>query len=101
MSNPATQRALPLVLLAVLAMTACGQDASVEPQSGPTHAPMGWLMDDVQPGDVLVSINGQAVKSRDDAIHIMEGLDRNATTVEVVLDRRGKLITLNVDRAPR
>ncbi len=57
-------------------------------------APSGVF--DVRKGDILVSINGQKVKSRGDAVRIAESL-KNATVVTVVIDRRGKLVTYRVD----
>ena len=51
---------------------------------------------DVKQGDILVSINGQQVSSREDAVRIAQGLDATKL-VRVVIDRRGRLITYNVD----
>ena len=50
----------------------------------------------VKKGDILVSINGQKITSRSDAIRIVEGLSE-ARIVTVVIDRHGKLITYKVD----
>lgn len=52
---------------------------------------------DVRRGDVLVSINGQAVASRDDAIRIARSVPRDASSVTVVLDRDGERLTYEVD----
>jgi len=52
---------------------------------------------DVKPGDILVSINDQPVKSRSDAMNIVQGLDPNTRLVKVVVDRRGRLVTFNID----
>lgn len=52
---------------------------------------------DVKPGDILVSIDDQPVKSRSDAMNIVQGLDPNTRLVKVVIDRRGRLITFNID----
>jgi membrane-associated protease RseP (regulator of RpoE activity) len=52
---------------------------------------------DIKPGDIVVSINDQAVKSRSDAINIAQGIDPDSTLVKVIVDRRGKLITFNID----
>jgi len=51
---------------------------------------------DVRRGDILVSINGQKVTTRADAIRIAEGLSPEKL-VTVVIDRLGKLITYRVD----
>jgi hypothetical protein len=51
---------------------------------------------DVKRGDILVSINGQKVTSRAEAMRIAKSLD-GKSLVRVVLDRRGRLITYNVD----
>ena len=52
---------------------------------------------DVKPGDILVSIDGQPVKSRSDAMNIAQGIDPNVSRVTVVVDRRGRMITFNID----
>lgn len=52
---------------------------------------------DVRRGDVLVSINGQPVASRDDAIRIARGIPRDTPSVSVVLDRDGERLTYEVD----
>jgi hypothetical protein len=52
---------------------------------------------DVRPGDILVSIDGQAVQSRSDAINIAQGIDPDTTRVPVVIDRNGRRITYNID----
>ena len=51
---------------------------------------------DVRRGDILVSINGQKVASRADAIRLAESLSPEKL-VTVVIDRLGKLITYRVD----
>ncbi|MDA1194598.1 MAG: PDZ domain-containing protein, partial [Planctomycetota bacterium] len=51
---------------------------------------------DVRKGDILVSINGQRVTSRADAVRLAESL-KEATLVTVVIDRRGQLVTYRVD----
>ncbi len=51
---------------------------------------------DVRRGDILVSIAGQKVSSRSDAVRIAEHLDPKRI-VTVVIDRLGKLITYHVD----
>ncbi|MDF1701887.1 MAG: PDZ domain-containing protein [Planctomycetota bacterium] len=51
---------------------------------------------DVRKGDILVSINGQKIASRADAIRVAQGL-KDANIVTVVIDRRGKLVTYRVD----
>jgi hypothetical protein len=57
---------------------------------------------DVKKGDILVSINDQPVKTRADALNIVQGLDENTSRVKVVIDRRGRLLTFNIDpRDPR
>ena len=52
---------------------------------------------DVRKGDILVSINGQKVASRADAVRIARGLGKDVKVVTVVIDRRGKLVTYRVD----
>jgi hypothetical protein len=52
---------------------------------------------DVKRGDVLVSINGQGVKSKDDAIRIGRSIPPDTDRVTVVIDRDGRQITYNVD----
>jgi len=52
---------------------------------------------DVKPGDILVSIDGKAVKSRSDAMNIAQGIDPDTTRVTVVVDRKGRMITFNID----
>jgi hypothetical protein len=62
--------------------------------------PADWF--DVRPGDVLVSINGQAVTDRADAVRIAQNLPRDVARVSVVIDRNGRKITYNIDpRDPR
>ena len=51
---------------------------------------------DVRKGDILVSINGQKVASRADAVRIAQNL-KDAKVVTVVIDRRGQLVTYRVD----
>lgn len=56
---------------------------------------------DVRRGDILVSINGQKVTSRADAINIAKKLNPDSL-VTVVIDRNGRLVTYTVDpRDPR
>ncbi len=52
---------------------------------------------DVKPKDILVSIDDQPVKSRSDAINALQRIDPNTSRVKVVISRRGRLITFNVD----
>jgi membrane-associated protease RseP (regulator of RpoE activity) len=52
---------------------------------------------DVRPGDILVSINGQRIATRSDAINVAQGIDPNTRLVAVVIDRNGRLVTFNVD----
>lgn len=52
---------------------------------------------DVKPGDIVVSINDQGVKSRSDAMNIVQGLDPDVSRVKVVIDRNGRLITFVID----
>lgn len=52
---------------------------------------------DVRKGDILVSINGQKVQSRADAVRIARDLGKEVKVVTVVIDRRGKLVTYRVD----
>jgi hypothetical protein len=52
---------------------------------------------DIRRHDVLVSINGQAVKSKDDAIRVGRSIPPDSDRVTVVIDRDGRQITYNVD----
>jgi hypothetical protein len=52
---------------------------------------------DVRPGDILVSIDGKPVRSRSDAINIVQGMSPETTRVTVVIDRNGRMITYNVN----
>lgn len=52
---------------------------------------------DVRRGDVLVSINGNPVKSKDDAISIAKRLPADTTRVTAVIERNGRQITYVVD----
>lgn len=51
---------------------------------------------DVRRGDILVSINGQKVSTRADAVALAERLSPEKL-VTVVIDRNGKLVTYRVD----
>ncbi len=51
---------------------------------------------DVRRGDILVSINGQKITTRADAVRLAERLSPEKI-VTVVIDRNGKLITYRVD----
>jgi hypothetical protein len=50
----------------------------------------------VQPGDILVSINGRRVESEADVISIAKGVSEDSL-VTVVIDRHGKIFTYIVD----
>ncbi len=52
---------------------------------------------DLKPNDVIVSINGQPVRSRSDIIRIAESLPETTTRVTVVVDRYGRKVTFNID----
>lgn len=62
----------------------------------------GWEKDapadvfDVKRGDILISINGQKVLSRSDAVRIIEKLSPE-NLVTVVVERNTRLITYKVD----
>ncbi len=51
---------------------------------------------DVRRGDILVSINGQKVTTRSDAVRVAESIKPNSL-VTVVIDRNGKNVTYRVD----
>ena len=51
----------------------------------------------MKPGDILVSINDKPVQSRSDAINVVQQIDPNTDRVKVVVDRRGRLLTYNID----
>jgi hypothetical protein len=52
---------------------------------------------DVKRGDILISINGQPVRSRDDVIRIARALPADTALVTVELDRDGRRLTYEVD----
>jgi len=52
---------------------------------------------DLKPNDVLVSINGQPVRSRSDIVRIAESLPETTSRVTVVVDRYGRKVTFNID----
>jgi hypothetical protein len=52
---------------------------------------------DIKRNDVLISINGQPVTSKDDAIRVGRSLPKDIERVTVVIDRDGRQITYNVD----
>ena len=52
---------------------------------------------DIRRGDILVSIDGRAVASRDDAVNIIQRMDPNVRSVTVVILRDGKEITYVID----
>ncbi len=51
----------------------------------------------IQRGDILVSIDGRAVGSRDDAVNIIQGMDPNVSSVTIVIRRLGKDLTYVID----
>lgn len=51
----------------------------------------------IQPGDVLVSVAGQRVRNRNEAIEVAKGLPKETTSVAVVLRRDGVERTVIVD----
>jgi hypothetical protein len=57
----------------------------------------------IERGDILVSIDDQKIASRADAVRIAQGLDPDSEQlVKLVIERRGRLLTLRVDaRDPR
>jgi hypothetical protein len=52
---------------------------------------------DVRRGDILISINGQPVATRDDAIRVARGVPPDTARVSVVIDRDGERLTYEVD----
>jgi hypothetical protein len=52
---------------------------------------------DVRRGDILKSINGTPVKSRDEAVKVVKGLPKETTTVSVVIERDGADVFYTVD----
>jgi hypothetical protein len=52
---------------------------------------------DIRRHDILISINGQGVKSKDDAIRVARTIPPDTDRVTVVIDRDGRQITYNVD----
>jgi hypothetical protein len=51
----------------------------------------------VQRGDVLLSINGQVVHSRADAMNIAKSLPKDTKSVNVVIERNGRQIVYDID----
>lgn len=51
----------------------------------------------IQPGDVLISVAGQRVRNRNEAIEVAKGLPKETTSVAVVLRRDGVERTVIVD----
>lgn len=79
--------------VAALLVAACGPDDA----RGPTGPDLDSILtQQVEPGDVLVSINGQPVKSRAEAVEVMKTTGRDAAPWKVVIDRRGERIELDV-----
>jgi hypothetical protein len=52
---------------------------------------------DVKPGDVLKSINGTPVHSRSEAVGVVKAIPKEATNVQVVIERNGRQLTYDVD----
>ncbi len=80
--------------VAALLVSACGPEDARDP-TGPDLD--SALAQQVTPGDVLVSINGQPVQSRAEAIEVMKTTSVDTTSWNVVIDRRGERIELDVD----
>jgi S1-C subfamily serine protease len=80
--------------LAALLVAACGPEDARDPTGPDLDAA---LAQQVEPGDVLVSINGRPVASRAEAIEVMKRTGVDATPWKVVIDRKGERIELDVD----
>jgi hypothetical protein len=52
---------------------------------------------DVRPGDIVVSINGQPVRDRDEIIAIVQRMPQDTSRVTVGIDRNGRIITYTID----
>jgi hypothetical protein len=52
---------------------------------------------DVKAGDIVVSINGQPVRDRDEIIAIVQRMPPDTSRVTVGIDRNGRLITYTID----
>ncbi len=52
---------------------------------------------EIQQGDIVVSIQDQPVKSRDQAIQIVKGLPKDVANVKVVIERNGAQVIYNID----
>ena len=52
---------------------------------------------DVKPGDILKSINGTPVHSRDEAVKVVKDLPKDIKIVQAVIERNGRQIVYNVD----
>lgn len=95
--SPTRRFAARALLLASLGLGACGSE---EPTSSTTDARTALdavvpplRPGDLRPGDVLVSIDGQPVSSKADAMRVVEGIPPGRV-VEVVIDRKGERVTL-------
>lgn len=52
---------------------------------------------DIKRGDILISINGQPIASRDDALRVARAIPPETARVAVVIDSDGERITYDVD----
>lgn len=52
---------------------------------------------DVKPGDVVISVDGKPVHSRNDVVEIVKKLPKDTATVAVVIERNGRPLTYQVD----
>ena len=86
-----------LICLVALHLSACGQEDSGKATDTDPGAKMSALSALVQRGDILVSVNGHRVKSRAEAVRVMENAARDGKPWLVVIDRKGKLVNVEVD----
>jgi hypothetical protein len=52
---------------------------------------------DVRAGDIVISVNGQPVHSRNDVVEVVKKIPKETATVPVVIERNGRQLTYNVD----
>jgi hypothetical protein len=72
-----------------------GQPIGIRLVSGTDKSDIGKF--DIQPGDILKSINGQPTHSRSQAIEIVKRMPKDTATVTAVIERNGRDIVYTVD----
>jgi hypothetical protein len=72
-----------------------GQPMGIRLASLPKDSDLGKF--DIQPGDILKSINGQPTHSRAQAVDIVKKMPKDTTSVIAVVERNGRDIVYTVD----